>query len=347
MRHTLLPFVFFLPSLIFSPISQAEGYEVGQGWHAGNYYLSGYTNIEVIDRFDAPTKLELDDLSLFAGGRVSQWVNPFMEVELSKHTLIQQGGGRENGDVIVERFYNDARLSEHDTLRVGKILTPLGDWNLVHAAPLTPVITRPYTAARGFHAYASGISWQHDPEDSVTPDLQLYWQPDDEWFKRPANQATRNFHNVLGGHINMPLGLLDKIGASFQHGQLMETGEMFTLYGVDFNKSLGKLRLQGEGIISRFSGAVLPGAAPRLHDHEAGIFVLADYSITPQWHGILEWERYQDHTVRINSRSTLVAVAYRPSAPMVWKLEYIYQAGAPASFATIRTGWKAAFALLF
>jgi len=136
MRHMLLPLVLFQLGLIFSPISQAEGYELCQGWHAGDYYLSGYTNIEAIDRFGTPAKLDLDDLSLFAGGHISQWVNPFMEAELSGHTLIQQGGGRENGDVVVERFYNDAMLSEHDTLRVGKILTPLGDWNLVHAAPL-------------------------------------------------------------------------------------------------------------------------------------------------------------------------------------------------------------------
>lgn len=347
MRHILLPLVLFQLGLIFSPVSQAEGYELGQGWHAGNYYLSGYTNIELVDRFDAPTKLELDDLSLFAGGRVSQWINPFMEVELSKHTLIRQGGGRENGDVIVERFYNDLIFSEHDTLRVGKTLTPLGGWNLVHAAPLIPIITRPYTAARGFHAYASGVSWLHDTEDGATPDLQLYWQPDNEWFKRPASQTIRNFHNILGGHINKPLGLVDKIGASFQHGQLTETGEMFTLYGVNANKSFGKLRLESEAITSHFSGTVLPGATPRIHDNESGIFALADYAITPQWHGILEWEHYQDHTVNLPSRSTLVAVAYRPSAPMVWKLEYIHQAGESASFAPIHTGLKAAFALLF
>ena len=122
---------------------------------------------------------------------------------------------------------------------------------------------------------------------------------------------------------------------------------MFTLYGANANKSFGKLRLESEAITAHFSGAVLPGAAPRIHDHESGIFVLADYSITPQWHGIMEWEHYQDHTVNTPSRNTLIAVAYRPSAPVVWKLEYIYQAGESASISPISTGWKAAFSLLF
>jgi hypothetical protein len=346
MRQKLLSLALFQLGSVFFPLGQAEGYELGQGLHSGNYYLSGYANIEVVDRFDVPSRLDLDDLSLFAGGAFSQWVNPFTEVELSKHTLIRQGGGAVHGDVIVERFYNDAMFSEHDTLRIGKLLTPLGDWNLVHAAPLIPIITRPYTAAQGFDAYTSGVSWLHDFENGVVPDMQLYWEPGNELFKRPAGQAIRNFQNVFGGHINKPLGLLDKIGASFQHGQIIETGETFTLFGANANKSFGKLRLESEAITAHFSGQILPGAT-RFHDNESGIFGLADYTITHQWHGILEGEHYQDHTVDMPSRSTMLAVAYRPSAPMVWKLEYIHQAGVSASIAPIHTGLKASFSFLF
>ena len=346
MRHTILSLALIVLGFIFSPASQAGEYELGQGWQTGHYHLSGYANIEVINRFGTPSRLDLDDLSLFAAGRINQWINPFTEVELSKHTLIRQGGGATHGDFIVERFYNDLLFSEHNTLRIGKILTPLGDWNLVHAAPLIPIITRPYTTARGFAAYMSGVNWMHDPENGVSPDLQLYVQPDNEWFKRPVNQTIRNFQNVIGGHLNMPMGLVDKIGLSFQHGELIETEEKYILFGANGNKSFGKLRLESEVIISRFSGTVVPGAT-RYHDNESGIFVLADYSITPKLHGILEAERYQDHTVNIPSRSTLAAVAYRPNAAMVWKLEYIHQAGAAASIAPITTGLKAAFSLLF
>ena len=64
MRQTLFPFVLFLFWLMFSPECLAEGYELGQGWPVGKYLLSGYANIELVDRFDAPAKLDLDDLSL-------------------------------------------------------------------------------------------------------------------------------------------------------------------------------------------------------------------------------------------------------------------------------------------
>jgi hypothetical protein len=347
MRHTLLPIGLYLFGLMFSPVSQAEGYELGQGLPVGDFLLSGYVNIELVDRFDAPTKLDLDDLSLFASGRINQWINPFLEAELSQYTLVQQGGGSGGGDFVIERIYNDSIVTEQGTLRIGQMLTPLGDWNLVHAAPLIPIITRPFTTARGFEAYASGVSWLHDPMSNSSPNWQLYWQPDTEWFKRPASQAPRSFHNVYGGQISLSMGLLDKIGACFQHGLLIETGETFTLYGINANKAFGKLELVSEAITASFTGTVLPGATPRLHDNESGIFGLADYAVTPKWHGIVEGEYYQDHTVSGSSRNTLVAAAYKPSVPVVWKLEYIHQAGVSASFATIRTGWKASFSALF
>lgn len=347
MRHTLLPLGLFLFWLMLSPVCQAEGYELGQGLPVGDYLLSGYVNIELVDRFDAPTKLNLDDLSLFASGRINKWANPFLEAELTQYTLIQQGGGSGGGDFVIERIYNDSTISEHGTLRIGKMLTPLGDWNLVHAAPLIPVITRPFTTARGFEEYASGVSWLHDPMSDAIPNWQLYWQPDTEWFPRPASQAPRSFRNVYGGQVSKPSGLLDKIGACFQHGQLIETGETFTLYGMNATKSYGKLQLQGEAITANFTGTVLPGASPRVHDYESGIFGLADYAITPKWHGILVGEYYQDHTVSESSRYTSVVAAYKSSVPVVWKLEYIHQAGVTASFATIRTGWKASFSTLF
>ena len=293
MRRILLSLLLFQFGSLFSPISRAEGYEIGQGWHRDNYYISGYLNIEVVDRFDAPSRLDLDDLSLFAGASINHWVNPFTEVELAKDTLIREGGGAYHGDVIVERFYNDTIFSENDTLRIGKMLTPLGEWNLVHAAPLIPIITRPYTTALGFNAYTSGLSLLHDFGDSMAPDVQIYGEPGKELFPRPDTQATRSFENAFGGHLNVPFGLLDKMGASFQHARFVETGETFTLYGLNAKRSLGKLKLESEALTARFSGTVLPGAT-RFHDNESGIFGLADYSLTPQWHAILEAEYYQD-----------------------------------------------------
>mgnify|MGYP001377392706 FL=1 len=340
MRKSLLSIALLQLGLLSASVSHAEDYALGQGWRSGDYYISGYTNLEIIDRFGSPAKLELDDLSLFASGKVNQWVNPFAEIELSKHTLIQQGGGAKNGDVIVERFYNDVILSEQDSLRIGKLLAPLGEWNVTHAAPLVPVISRPYTAARGFSGYIGGVSWRHESDDA---NWQLYWQPDNELFKRPAAQAPRNFHNVIGGHISTSFDMKSQGGASFQRGTLIERNETYTLLGVNASHTMGRLTVQGEALSANFSGS-----QPRAHDTESGIYALADYAVTPQWHGIVGAEYYQDHTVAASSRSTSLAINHHQhSLPLVWKLEYIHQAGVSSPLATVRTGLKAALTFMF
>jgi hypothetical protein len=346
MRHLLFSFLLSQLGLMSTSFSYADGYELGQGWRAGNYYSSGYTNIEVVDRFGSPAKLQLDDLSWFVGGHFNRQLNPLLEVELSGYTLIRQGGGGTGGDAIVERLYNHATLTEQDTLQLGKMLTPLGNWNAIHAAPLLPIITRPYSIGRGFNSYLSGIAWTHDASDGGIPDFQLYWQPDNELFKRPVTQTIRNFHNVVGGQITNSFDAKSKMGMSFQQGTLIESGERYTLLGINACRSFGKLRMESEAITARFSGTVLAGTPPRIHADESGIFVLADYALTAQWHGIVAGEYYQDHTMHPSSRSTILAINYKPtSVPVVWKLEYIHQAGVTSPIAPIVTGLKGAFTL--
>ncbi len=353
MRNRFLPIALFQVGLFFSPLCLAddpfaldEPYVFGQGMRFGNYYVSGYTNIQMEDAFGQPAKLSLDDLSIFVGGRIGRWINPFTEIELTRQTLLKQGGNPGHGNIVVERLYDDALLTEHDTLRLGKTLTPLGDWNTVFASPLVPTITRPDTTAEGFETNVSGVDWMRDIQEGAS-DFQLYWQPDYEWFERLPRETPRHFQHVVGGHFNRPSGLIDKIGASFQHGVLAETGEQYTVFGVNAIQSFGNLMLESEAIASRFTGTVLPWAPPRLHSNESGIFGLADYSFTSKWHGILEAEYYQDHLVGPSSRNTLVGIDYKPHAYMVWKFEYVHQLGTPTSFSPILTGLNCSFSTLF
>ena len=340
MRHKLLVLLLFQFGLAASTAGHAEEYHLGQGLPVGDFLLSGYANLVA----DAPrggiATGSIDDFSLFVSGRVNRWLNPFIETEISSLTLAQQGGGpRSNGNFILERFYNDARISDSDTLRVGKMLAPVGDWNLVHAAPLVPTITRPLTTFQGFSEYANGVSWLHENPMGEGPDWQLYWQPGNEWHERPASITRHHFRDVWGAHVNWPLGFADKVGASFQRGQLVETGETYHISGVNLRKSFSKLLLETEATTSTWSGAV-----PRAHDRESGAYVLTDYAFSPRWHGILEWEHYQDHLVAQPSRNTLVGVAYKPEPTLVWKLEYVNQMGVSPD---IPTGWFASFSTLF
>ncbi|MDR3390553.1 MAG: hypothetical protein P4L77_02375 [Sulfuriferula sp.] len=340
MRHTLFALPLLLLGITAASTSRADEYHLGQGLLIGDFLLSGYANLVAEAPQGGIAKASIDDFSLFVSGRVNRWVNPFLETEISSLTLAQQGDGpRANGHFILERFYNDTSLSESDTLRVGKMLAPVGDWNLVHAAPLVPTVTRPLTTFLGFSEYTNGLSWLHETPSGEGPNSQLYWQPSNEWHERPSSITHRHYRDVWGAHISWPHGFTDKIGASFQHGQLLETGETYNVYGINVRRSFGKLLMESEATTSNWSGT-----APRMHDHETGIYMLADYAATPRWHGILEWEHFQSHLVDQASRNTLLGVAYKPESTLVWKLEYVHQMDVSAD---IQSGWFASLSTLF
>ena len=330
---------YFLVGMAAISSCHAEEYRLGQGLAFGDFLLSGYANLVA----DAPqgdkASVSVDDFSLFVSGSVHRWVNPFMEAEISSLTLAQDGGPRSNGHVILERLYDDAHISDADTLRIGKMLAPVGDWNLVHAAPLVPIITRPLTTYSGFSEYPNGLSWLHENPLGVGPDWQLYWQPNNEWHKRPSSVTHRHYSDVLGAHVNWSLGMVDKVGASFQQGRLVETGETYRVYGINLRKSFDKLMLESEATTSTWAGAV-----PRAHDRESGLYVLADYGFTPSWHGLVEWEQFQGHQVALPSRNTLAGFAYKPEPALSWKLEYVHQMGVSQD---IPSGWLASISTLF
>ncbi|MDD5298009.1 MAG: hypothetical protein PHU46_13960 [Rhodocyclaceae bacterium] len=341
MSEKLLALFVLLAGLALPATGRAEDYRLGQGVFLGeNLILSGYANLVFEVPHGAPATLSVDDLSLFVSARVNRWLNPFVEIEVSGAQLATQGDApRVNGYLIPERLYNDARVTESDTLRVGKMLSPVGDWNLVHAAPLVPTATRPLSTYWGFSEYISGLSWLHAPSEGRGPDWQVYWQPGRELAERPDAIAPRHYRNVWGAHVNWPMGLVDKLGVSLQRGQLASTGDYYTLLGANARKTFGRLRLEGEAVSSRRSCRPLSA-----HCSEWGGYGLADYAFTSRWHGLLEWETYQDHLVERRSRNALLGIAYKPESYMVWKLEYVHQYGESQN---IPTGWQASFSVLF
>ncbi len=165
---------------------------------------------------------------------------------------VPSGADRGNGDFVLERFYNDADLTDSVTLRLGKMLTPVGEWNQIHAAPLVLTTVRPAVTYRNFSEYATGVSVLYSDAATHFPDMQIYWQPSTEFSERPSSIATHQYQGIEGAHVSFPIGLLDKIGFSFQQSKDMN-GVDQSLYGLDYHYTVQKLTLEGEATFSDIS----------------------------------------------------------------------------------------------
>ncbi len=322
--------------------ARADDYALGHGLDIGPLNIAGYSNLVAQLPDQQPKSLNLDDLSLFVSGHFNRVFNPFVEAELTDLSLVESphaGPDRGDGAIVLERLYNNSYLTDSVTLRIGKMLSPVGEWNEIHAAPLVLSAVRPAVTYRNFSEYTTGVSLRYADPYPGYPDLQLYLQPSEEFSERPSTLTVHQYRTVGGAHISFPLGLLDKVGISFQQSRDV-TGVDQSLYGLDFHYALGKLTFQGEATFSDISN----NGTTHARDTEWGAYTAASYALTDKWSLYGWYEEFADRTSPSTAHDVLFGIAYRPRPPIVLRLEYLQNiAGRPVN----PTGFFASWAVLF
>jgi len=332
----------FLAASVVSP-SWAGEYHLGQGYTVGNVNIAGYVNLVVEAPTSGKTELMADDLSLFVSGRFTPYLNPFVEVEISNASIWREGGSPFSDSKpipVLERLYNDSYFNSDLMLRIGKMLTPVGEWNTIHAAPLVWTVTRPMTTKRGYPEYTSGVMLNYAAENSRLPEIQLYWQPDGEIIPKPKSRTTREYLHVTGVHLNRPTGLNDKVGVSLQHADVNHTDESQTLLGFNARKTLGKFQFETEAFYTHLDGQ----NPARVRDNEWAVYVLGGYAINDKLSVMARYEHFADRGTTKRSRNALLGLSWRPDPAIVWKAEYIKQEGARLD---VSSGIFASFSVLF
>jgi Phosphate-selective porin O and P len=319
-----------------------SGYQLGHGYDLGPFNLAGYSNLVGNLPTSGTKSLALEDLSLFVTGHLGRFFNPFTEAELTDFDLVRSGPtgpDHGDGDFVLERLYNDSYLTDAATLRIGKMLTPVGEWNQIHAAPLVLTTVRPAVTERNFSEYATGVSALYSDPFSKFPDIQVYWQPASEFSERPSTITFHQYKQVEGAHVSFPIGLLDMVGVSFQQSRDVQ-GVDQSLFGADFHYTLGKVTLQGEGTVSALSRP----PAVHIHNTEWGAYAAASYAFTDKWSAYSWYGGFGDRSSPSPADDLLFGVAYRPQPPMVFRVEYLQNFGGPP---VNPTGVFASWAVLF
>lgn len=317
-------------------------YRLGNGLDLGRFNLAGYSNLVASAQHGGKREIVLDDLSLFVTGHVNRWINPFAEAELTNLPLVQTDEARRGGDhgeVLLERLYNDVYLSDAFTLRLGKMLAPVGQWNEIHANPLVLSTVRPAVTFRNFSEFVTGVSLNYSDPLASLPDVRIYWQPGDELSERPGDIAPRTYTQVAGLHVSFPIGLLDKVGFSFQATR-EENGVNQQLAGLDFHYSLGRTSFQGEATVANVN------APSRLNfrETEIGAYAAASYAVSERLSVHAWYEGFADRAARGTAHDVLVGITYKNHPASVFKLEYLQNL---STAKVTQTGLFASWSVLF
>lgn len=251
---------------------------------------------------------------------------------------------------MLERAYNDFLISPEWTFRAGKMLSPVGEWNQIHAAPLVWTTTRPLTTYYNFAEFASGVSLLYNDPEGNLPDVQVYYQPGDDFMREPRRVNQVQYQNVGGINVAFTSDLQKRLGLSMQHAEDSDTTEQQWLASVDGRVSFGALTLEtqwthnwvGQPDASRAS--VLKPNQQHPQRNEWGGYVQAIYGLDEHWNLVARGEAFQSRYQQKPSDNWLVGVVYRPVPAVSWKVEYLETSGAQLD---LSRGLYASMAVLF
>jgi len=313
-------------------------YHLGQGLRLGNsgLTLGGYGSVRYEALRGNSPQLTVSALSLFISWETETRIRFFSELELEDFTLArgERSFGSHNNAFEIERLYADVYLFDEATLRLGKFLTPVGRWNLIHADPLVWTTSRPLVTFQSFAPDTTGVMFYgsllplgEDVDYSVYAEITDDLDPD--YREGPFSEA-------VGIHLATHLGPTE-LGfsyANFERGQ--EGDEKENLFGLDFFWARQRLELTGEFLYR--VGTRSPNG------DEWGLFVQGTVPLSARTFAIGRYEFFDPRGLFPGVHLWVAALAFRPLPPLVLRVEYSF---ARNNVTKVPEGFATSVALLF
>lgn len=301
----------------------AQRYQLGHGLALGRsgFTLGGYGEFAYQDlRHPSPgqpdPRAALDNLSGIlwwdGGGR---W-RFFSELELEDALVFESGDiTAEDTEVVLERLYVDYAARDAFKFRLGKFLTPVGRWNLVHAAPLTWTTSRPLITEATFPTNASGaMVYGVLPGWGEGIEYSLYASIGEEIF---PEKDLDTFREAVGARASgSPLPNLE-FGLSYANFELEDSpDEHRDLYGVDFAWAWRRWELSGEFAVREANSRQGSG-------DERGLYAQLVAPITTRLYGVARYEQFHQSGAERDLQLYLGGFNFRLIPAVVLKAEYL------------------------
>ena len=211
------------------------------GFSFGGYYSAGI----MLPR-ELPTQATIDEISL-----ITKWENDsrfkfFSELELEKPLSWNHDDGlNTHGSLIdLERLYIDYGYSDKVNIRLGRFLTPVGRWNMLHAPPLVWTSSRPLATSRLFPTSTNGVMvFGAVPLSTSAFEYSFFI----EGLQDQDNDKDEiKFRDVKGARFTF--GESFNLGLNFLTFTEREpTSRSYEMLGLDFITNFNKIEILGEG----------------------------------------------------------------------------------------------------
>ncbi len=290
-----------------------------RGWRVPGtgFTLGGYATENFTKKKDAPWAFTTEDLNLFLGWEGAGKLKFFSELSLDDALIFKQPGKFVTGNrsLHFERAYFDYTQSERVNFRLGRFLTPVGHWNLIHADPLVWTTTRPLITQRTFPTYATGaMIYGTQTTLGKDTDYSLYAAQGKEIH---TNATLYPYDATCGLHVATAISKSSQLGYSYAN--LTQAGaieDRQNLFGIDYLWSLARYEFSGEAIY-RYS------SLGHLED-ERGLFVQAVTPLSERLYGVGRYEFFHQAGPQPGVNLWIAGLAFRTTPTSVLKTEYVH-----------------------
>ncbi len=286
-------------------------YDAGRGLHFGDsgLILGGYTSVGLLHDEGRPSEIKVDDLSLFIMMRASDRLSFFSELEFEDLATVDTNGraGHPNERFQAERLYGDFSFSDQLEVRVGRFLTPVGRWNVIHAQPLVWTTSRPVVTEVPFDKNTTGVMFSGNLLDGRLS-YDLFGQFTDKLQPAPTGvQATR------AGGARLALETMPGLSIGGTYLAFRSAGEWFHLTGIDALWRNGPIEWMTELTFDE-------GAGPS--GSQWGAYSQLVGEILPKVFAVLRYEHFAPRGAGGPLNQVVLGGAFRPRPYAVFKLEY-------------------------
>jgi hypothetical protein len=304
----------------------------------GRLWVSGDVTLKLDVPEGEPLAGELDDLSLLARWEPLDRFSLFGELRLEDLAEVVEGEGFvEATTVLIERLYAEVLVTPQLSLRIGKVYTPFGLWNVISRAPLTWTVERPAITEDVFPERATGLSLLYQTTwHGWSFDATLYGPAQDEItfgnseFGRGLLFGTR----VAAGRVLGPA--FASLGVNAAGFRDRDESFWVTATGLDLQIDVGGHEITGELTFR------LPASEKR---SEHGLYLQDAFPLVGDLYGVLRFEYFQP-PLGDPAVGQLVGLFWRPVPCLVLKADYLFGFGT-RRLENFEPGFRASISLLF
>lgn len=233
-------------------------------------HLAGYGSLVFSQSTESADDIPAGDAAVIASGTLIRRLSYFLDLQAASWTEENWTGQHEEHHLNVARLYAEYAVSDAFRLRLGRFLTPIGQWNEIFADPLTWTVLRPLTTYRPFAKSVTGILAAGTmPLAHRDVGYAVYASPP-TWSQEEEQET--GFIHAVGGRVAVELRPGLAIGASTarfrasrpldaddpgavalpanppSEGDREEEGEARVLLGVDMSWDVGRTELLAEAV---------------------------------------------------------------------------------------------------